>query len=260
MGPYKYVQAGKNNEWSRITDDEMSQAFQDLIVRPQSRGGNTTVGNWNKQWSPKYEKPLEIVSPESFVIPALPVLTRLAISKAATTPIFGKWVYSIPKNANMAYRRMGPLERDWIMSGNELSTRATNELTEIEAASAREQMKHRGISLFKESAEHGGRKQFAKGEPWHGNTTTHGKEQVLAIPGKNLKWVSGRHYHGPQGSGFRVGEVPFEEVPFGSHIDLLTNEAGFSGVNPSMINGSVIYSPFNIFGRDFGYKILKPIK
>lgn len=82
----------------------------------------------------------------------------------------------------------------------------------------------------------------------------------MAIPGKNLKWVSGRHYNGPQGRGFSVGEVPFEEAPFGSHIDLLTNEAGFSGVNPSMLNGSVIYSPFNILGRDFGYKILKPMR
>lgn len=65
---YKYVQAGKNNEWSRITNDYMSQAFQDLVVRPQSRGGNTTVGNWKKQWTPKYEKPLETVSPEFEVL------------------------------------------------------------------------------------------------------------------------------------------------------------------------------------------------
>jgi len=72
--------------------------------------------------------------------------------------------------------------------------------------------------------------------------------------------VSGRHYNGPQGYSFGAGEIPFEEAPFGSHIDLLTDEAGFSGVNPSLIDGSVIYSPFNLFGRNFGYKLLKPGK
>lgn len=60
----EYVQAGKDNSWARVTNDPMGAVFQDLVVRPQSRGGNTTVGNWKRQWSPKYEKPLEIVSPE----------------------------------------------------------------------------------------------------------------------------------------------------------------------------------------------------
>ena len=68
MVPYKYVQAGKNDEWSRITNDEISQAFQDLVVRPKSRGGNTTEGNWKRQWSPKHEKPLERVYPEFDVL------------------------------------------------------------------------------------------------------------------------------------------------------------------------------------------------
>jgi hypothetical protein len=86
---------------------------------------------------------------------------------------------------------------------------------------------------------------------------TNGEEQVLAIPGEGLPWVSGRHYKGPQGTGFKVGEVPFEEAPFGSHIDLLTEE-GYTGVNPSLLDGSVIYSPFKIFGHDFGYKKLYP--
>ena len=72
---YKYVQAGKNNKWSRITNDEMSKAFQDLVVRPQSRGGNTTVGNWKKQWTPKYEKPLESVSPEFELLTGIRALT-----------------------------------------------------------------------------------------------------------------------------------------------------------------------------------------
>lgn len=72
---YKYVQAGKNNEWSRITDDEMSKAFQDLVVRPQSRGGNTTEGNWKRQWTPKYEKPLESVYPEFELLAGIRALT-----------------------------------------------------------------------------------------------------------------------------------------------------------------------------------------
>lgn len=60
----EYVQAGKDNSWVSVTNDPMGAVFQDLVVRPQSRGGNTTVGNWERQWSPKYEKPLETVSPE----------------------------------------------------------------------------------------------------------------------------------------------------------------------------------------------------
>lgn len=171
------------------------------------------------------------------------------------------WTYRIPENPNMAYRRMSPLERDWLMGGNELSTRSTNVLTETEreAAVAAEKAvnPNRRFVLFKAGAEHGGRKQFAKGQPWKGTTVTHGEEQVLAIPGEGLPWVSGRHYKGPQGTGFKVGEVPFEEAPFGSHIDLLTKE-GYTGVNPSLLDGSVIYSPFKIFGHNFGYKKLYP--
>lgn len=172
------------------------------------------------------------------------------------------WTYKIPENPNMAYRRMGPLERDWLMEGNELSTRETNALTEAEEEAAKLDPKYTTQSglrfnFFKAGAEHGGRKQFAKGQPWKGTTVTHGEEQVLAIPGKDLPWVSGRHFHGPQGNGFRVGDISFEEAPFGSHIDLLTNE-GYSGVNPSLLDGSVIYSPYKIFGRNFGYKKLYP--
>jgi hypothetical protein len=171
------------------------------------------------------------------------------------------WTYRIPENPNMAYRRMGPLERDWLMEGNELSTRSTNALTEAERETAVAAEKatnpNRRFVLFKAGAEHGGRKQFAKGQPWRGTTVTNGEEQVLAIPGEGLPWVSGRHYKGPQGTGFKVGKVPFEEAPFGSHIDLLTEE-GYTGVNPSLLDGSVIYSPFKIFRHDFGYKKLYP--
>lgn len=183
-------------------------------------------------------------------------------TKTAANNIYNRlpWTYRIPENPNMAYRRMGPLERDWIMEGNELATRDINPATELEreAAVAAQRAKNPNRPfLFKAGAEHGGRKQFAKGQPWAATTVTHGEEQVLAIPGEDLPWVSGRHYRGPQGNGFNVGEVPFEEAPFGSHIDLLTEE-GYTGVNPSLLDGSVIYSPYKIFGRNFGYKKLYP--
>lgn len=64
----EYVQAGTDNSWTRVTNDPMGAVFQDLVVRPQSRGGNTTVGNWKRLWSPKYEKPLETVYPEFDII------------------------------------------------------------------------------------------------------------------------------------------------------------------------------------------------
>ena len=185
----------------------------------------------------------------------LPGVLKHGISKVLSTPILGKWVYNIPEDANMAYRIMGPLERDWLMQGNELSTRATNIATEAEAAAARTKGR---INLFKAGAEHGGRKQFAKGQPWHANTTTHGEKQILAIPGEDLPWVSGKHYRGPQGNGWGAGEISFDEAPFGSHIDLLTDETGFSGINPSQLSGSVIYSPFHMFGKKLGYRMLYP--
>lgn len=185
----------------------------------------------------------------------LPSMLKYGISKALSTPIFGKWVYNIPENTNMAYRIMGPLERDWLMQGNELSTRATNIATKAEEVAARTKGR---FNIYKAGAEHGGRKQFAKGQPWHANTTTHGEKQVLAIPGEDLPWISGKHYNGPQGYGWGVGDVSFDEVPFGSHIDLMTDEAGFSGINPSQLPGSVIYSPFHIFGKKLGYKVLYP--
>lgn len=197
-----------------------------------------------------YAPGLKLTFPEFDLIPA-GALVKAGIKKIP-------WTFRIPENPHMAYRRMGPLERDWLMEGNELSTRATNYLTEAEEEAARAASKKVGrFSLFKAGSEHGGRKQFAKGQPWKGNTVTHGEEQVLTIPGEGLDWVSGRHYRGPQGNSFGVGSVSFEEAPFGSHIDLLTKD-GYSGVNPSLLEGSVIYSPFKIFGHNFGYKKLYP--
>lgn len=72
---YKYVQAGKDNGWERITDDEMSDVFQNFVARPKSRGGNTDTYNWNKQWALKGEPGLEIVSPEFDLLSGIRALT-----------------------------------------------------------------------------------------------------------------------------------------------------------------------------------------
>ena len=80
----EYVQGGKDNSWTRVTNDPMGAVFQDLVVRPQSRGGNTTVGNWERQWSPKYEKPLETVSPEFDIISGVRGLIGMLPKKAVT--------------------------------------------------------------------------------------------------------------------------------------------------------------------------------
>lgn len=64
----EFVQAGKDNSWSKVTNDDMGEVFQSVVTRPNRTGGNTSAGNWKKQWEPKYEKPLEIVSPEFDVI------------------------------------------------------------------------------------------------------------------------------------------------------------------------------------------------
>lgn len=83
---YKYVQAGKDNGWVRITDDKMSDVFQDFVARPKSRGGNTDTYNWNKQWALKGEPGLETVSPEFELLsfsPALKAATKYVIKKGA---------------------------------------------------------------------------------------------------------------------------------------------------------------------------------
>lgn len=172
------------------------------------------------------------------------------------------WTLTIPKNPNMAYRIMGPLEKDWIMAGNELSLRKTNPLTEVEAAKAMNAAKAKGDNFskildrfsgaLKVGAEHGNRKQFSKGEPWGGSTTTFGESQVLAIPGTGFLWKAGKHYR-VDGIKKSPSNVIFEDAPIGSHIDLQANKQGYTGVNPSLLPGSIIYSPFNIFGHKFGY-------
>ena len=215
-----------------------------------------------------YEQPLETVSPEFELLSMSPLLNGVRkyvgnkirdglISTAEKyNPTIGRWSYRVPYNKNMAYRIMEPEEVKWLQEGNELAVKSANKKAVALDEARREVARGRSgrkISLFKSGAEHGGRKQFAKGQPWNGTTVTNGEKHYLAIPGENLNWVSGRHFRGPQGSGFRVGSVDFADAPFGSHIDLLTNETGLTGVNPSLMPGSAIYKPYNLFGNNFGY-------
>lgn len=150
------------------------------------------------------------------------------------------WFSSIPADENYAYRIMEQAEVDDLMAGNELRTASSNPKLEAIREQQKAALKEKRFSLFKSGQEHGGRKQFAKGEPWGtnnaGTTVTHGEKNYLAMPGHNLPWYGGRH------NKVTRGQVSFEDAPFGSHIDLLT-EDGLSGVNPSKINNSFIFSP-----------------
>ena len=100
--PAEYVQAGKDNSWVRVTNDPMGAVFQDLVARPQSRGGNTTIGNWERQWAPKYEKPLEIISPEfDFISGVRGIIGTLP--KKATTITTKNAAKITPKQWDEAY-------------------------------------------------------------------------------------------------------------------------------------------------------------
>lgn len=84
----EFVQAGRDNSWSKVTNDDMGEVFQSVVARPNRTGGNTSAGSWKKQWEPKYEKPLEIVSPEFDVISGIrgiqqilkPIRTQKAVA------------------------------------------------------------------------------------------------------------------------------------------------------------------------------------
>lgn len=181
------------------------------------------------------------------------LLTRGGIRNAVRGIKDVPWIYKIPENEAMAYRIMDSSEKDWILSGKPLSSRSTNP-DAITSEKIVRTKSGRTFNFFKQGAEHGGRKQFAKGHPWQGSTVTHGEKHYLAIPGKDIQWVSGRHYIGPEGTGFGAGPISFETAPIGSHIDIKMENGLESTVNPSLLDGSVIYSPFKILGRNFGYK------
>ena len=80
----EFVQAGKDNSWSKVTNNNMGEVFQSVVARPNRTGGNTSAGSWKKQWEPKYEKPLEIVSPEFDVMTAVRGITGVLPKKATT--------------------------------------------------------------------------------------------------------------------------------------------------------------------------------
>lgn len=80
----EFVQAGRDNSWSKVTNDDIGEVFQNVVARPNRTGGNTSAGNWKKQWEPKYEKPLEIVSPEFDVISGIRGVAGMLPKKATT--------------------------------------------------------------------------------------------------------------------------------------------------------------------------------
>ena len=171
-----------------------------------------------------------------------------------SNPKIGDWSLKIPEDPSKAYRIMGPYEAKWLEEGNELSLHDTNP-NYMDFAEKQSQIKvgNHKFSFFKAAQEHGGRKQFAKGKPWGSTTTTNGVRHYLAIPGDNLPWISGRHYRGPEGAGFKAGKINFKDAPIGSHIDIKANDNGYTGIIPKNMSGSVIYYPNKIFGKDFGY-------
>jgi hypothetical protein len=44
----EFVQAGKDNSWSKVTNNNMGAVFQEVVARPNSTGGNTSTGSWKK--------------------------------------------------------------------------------------------------------------------------------------------------------------------------------------------------------------------
>ena len=98
----EYVQAGKDSSWVRVTNDPMGTVFQDLVVRPQSRGGNTTVGNWKRQWSLKGEPGLELVSPEFDIISGIRGIGGM-LPKKSTTITSKNAIKITPKQWDDAY-------------------------------------------------------------------------------------------------------------------------------------------------------------
>lgn len=179
---------------------------------------------------------------------------KYAVEKAPSIRV-GNWFYRIPKDKTKAYRIMDRIEADDILSGMPLRSRIEND-----AAAAYDKTRSgltvttpRGsrFNFFKGGAEHGGRKQFSKGQPWTGTTVTHEKRtdrRYLGLPGDGLDWVPGRHYHGA-----RKKSLNFNDIDFGQHIDLKM-EDGYTDVIPAEIPGSYIYQPYKLFNHPFGYK------
>lgn len=186
-------------------------------------------------------------------------LVQNGIKFAKQHPVhLGNWYSRIPENENYAYRILHNIEADDLLAGNELRLGGTNpKKVEFDntARSTETPRTKRRFTLYKASAEHGGRKQFSKGQPWVGTTVTNGEKVYLRIPGSNLEWKPGRHFKGD------ASNLTFESAPFGSHIDLLADsETGLTSVNPSLMPGSELFYQNTLFGHPFGYisKSIKP--
>ena len=167
----------------------------------------------------------------------------------------GNWFYRIPKDKTKAYRTLDRIEVDDILSGMPLRSSSENAAAQLYAEKMRKKkftsQRGRRFGIFKSGAEHNGRKQFSKGQPWTGTTVTHEKRadwRYLGLPGDGLNWVPGRHYRGS-----RKKSLNFNDIDFGQHIDLKM-EDGYTDVIPAEIPGSYIYQPYKLFNYPFGYK------
>lgn len=166
----------------------------------------------------------------------------------------GNYYANIPKNSNYAYRIMRDIEAQDVLNGQPLRLGRTNpaKAASDNAAIAKERATKKGPILYKAGAEHGGRKQFAKGMPWGGTTVTNGEPVVLRIKGNGLDWKPGKHFKGNRTN------LTFESAPVGSHIDLQANpETGLTTVVPSQMEGSELFYKNKLFGKNFGYKRVK---
>lgn len=165
----------------------------------------------------------------------------------------GNYYANIPKNSNYAYRIMRDIEAQDVLNGQPLRLGRTNpaKAASDNAAIAKARTR-KGPVLYKAEAEHGGRKQFAKGMPWGGTTVTNGEPVILRIKGNGLDWKPGKHFKGNRTN------FTFESVPVGSHIDLQANpETGLTTVVPSQMEGSELFYKNKLFGKNFGYKRVK---
>lgn len=179
---------------------------------------------------------------------------KYAVEKAPSIRV-GNWFYRIPKDKTKAYRTLDRIEVDDILSGMPLRSSNENAAAQLYNEKMRKKKftsQHgRRFGIFKSGAEHGGRKQFSKGQPWTGTTVTHEKKadrRYLSLPGDGLNWIPGRHYRGTI-----KNSLNFNDVGFGEHIDLPMKN-GYTDVIPAEIPGSYIYQPYRLFNYPFGYK------
>lgn len=229
---YKYTQAGKDfDEWWRITDDKMSKEFQDVVVRPKSRGGNTTEGNWRRQWSLKGEPGLKLVSPE---------FELLAIGKMFGVPNhIGNWYPKVPNDPNRYYRIVGRGDIDPITDAMQSGViRGPGKVPGYREAvdnlgdNAIIDLNTKGPRLLIKAHDY---PMFAKGAPWKGSTSNVTKGKPTIIRSKQ-----------------NTGDIVWEE----SNVHF--RHKGHSGIFRPTLNGDPNAAPSKYFeyfepSKWFGY-------